>query len=145
MLVLLLPDQVMHYWNLIKDGLVQTLPPYVTNSPHKIEEMMMGFILGKAQCWVYVSEGPKVKVIMVTRNIHDDFTDSDILEITSLVSEDKVTGEEWIDGFETLRKYAKGRKCDKIVFYTDNELILKITKKLGFNPTYIYSEYKLEN
>lgn len=143
MLVMLMPDQIMKYWYLVREGLEETLPPYVTNSPNKMEDIQMGLLIGKAQCWLFISEEPTVKCVVITRTIQDDLTDSAIFEITSLRSFHKILGEEWIEGFETLRKYATGRGCSKIVFYSDNELMLKITSKLGFKPTYVYSEYLL--
>ncbi len=143
MLVMLMPDQVMRYWDLVKEGLEETLPPYVTNSPNKMEDIQMGLLIGKAQCWLFINNEPTVKCVVITRTIHDDLTDSEIFEITSLRSFNKILGEEWVEGFETIKKYAYGCKCDKIVFYSDNEIMLKITGKLGFKPTYVYSEYLL--
>ena len=144
MLVQLLPDQVMHYWDLVKEALENTLPPYVTDSDKKMEEMQMSFLMCKAVFWIYVNSEPRVIFCLTTRVIEDEFTGSRSLEITSIFSYSKIMGEEWIDGLETIKKYAKGKNCTKIIAYTDEPLVIKITQKLGFEAKYTFIEYLLE-
>jgi len=144
MLVLLLPNQVMHYWDIIKEGIEGTLPPYVVHNEETMENVQMAFLLGSAQCWVYVDKTPKVKCVLTTKVVYDSFTGSQVFEIATMYAFYTITGDEWIEGFTTLSKYAIGRKCKKMIFYTNEEKLLLISRKFGFIPSYVYSELVLQ-
>ena len=138
MLVKMMPEQVMHYWDNIKEALKGTLPPYVTDSPDKMMKIQAGFLGELVQCWVSVNDKPDVVGFVVTRVLYDDFTDSTNLLIISIYTFEKSTKEDWLGGFETIRKFAKGRGCDKIIAYTNEDKILKVVEMFGGVAEYTF-------
>lgn len=121
----------MEYWDLIKEGIDATLPPYVTNDPKRMESVQMGLLGSLAQCWVYVDDTPSVIGFVLSRIVYDDFTDSTNLLIISIYGFKPVTGEAWVDGFETIRRFGVGKGCEKIIAYTNENKVKRIVERFG--------------
>ena len=96
----------------------------------------MSLLEGTAQCWVEYEEENgvnKVYGFLVTTFISDIISGTNNLLIYSLFSSRPITDDIWIKGLQTVRKYAKANKCEKIVAYSNVERIVEVVGMLGGN------------
>lgn len=131
MLVKLLPEQVMNYWDLIKEGIEACESSVNSYEPMDMESVQAHLLGGVIHCWVSVNKKPKVVAFVITKIVHSDFTNNASLLILAIYAFEKTTGSDWVEGFETLKKFALSRGCKKIIGYTINDKVLKIVDKFG--------------
>ena len=143
MLIHLMPEQVMDYWDILKEGVMETLPSHVTRDDEKMVNVQMSLLGGTSQCWVNMTEEKKINASVITRVIYDDMVDMNILILVSIFGFDKISGEDWVAGYSTLSEFAKLRKCESIAGYSNHPVILKIAEKLGAKLEYTYITLKL--
>jgi len=137
MLIKLLQDQISQHWDIIKQAVEYSLNPVVGESPEKMNNIFMALLDGSMDCWVAVegAEGEKIVGNIVTKVNHDDASGTSSLLIYSIYAEGS-TEKVWLDGYETLRKYAVIRGCTRIVGFTDNTGMIKLVNRLGGEARY---------
>ena len=134
MLTKLLPDQISNFWDIIKYSVEESLPPIVGDHPDRLNRILSSLLCGKSECWASYNRqdsGTKFEGIVLTKMLYDDASDTRNLLIYCLYGYEDVNKESWLDGIKALAKYAKSKKCNQIIAYTEYDYIINIVKSLG--------------
>jgi len=132
MLVRLLPEQISHRWDTIKEAISRALPPTVNGGPKTFNNILEDLLNGEKQCWVSQRRGDhKIDAVVTTQIQVDNDSEEKTLLIYSVSSFDKLSGESWVEGFEGLRKYALSEECAAITGFTNVDKVVQIVEKLG--------------
>jgi len=137
MLVRLLPEQISFRWNIIKEAIAGASPPYAGISQEAMNNTLMSLLNGSLQCWISVVDG-KVDAILTTCIEEDIHSKTRNLLIYSLYGMRKISGRSWIEGFEALKKYALGERCEAIIAITKEDVVVKVFEKLGGSVKWRY-------
>lgn len=138
MLLLLMPEQVSAYWEDIKDGMSRALPP---GAPDRDQRLLAKILQGLVQVWVSYQKGEEGAVVdgaVLTTVVEDHVHDSRSLLLYALWAISETHPATWQEGLEALRKYATGRRCNRLTGYIGDETMLEIAKGLGFDTTYTF-------
>jgi len=134
MLVMLLPGQIPDRWEMIKFGVERALLPTVDVTPEVINNILMSLLDGSAQCWVeYRVEGEKSIVygLLITTVTEDFLSGTRNLLIYALFGTRPIDDIIWVEGLETLTKFARFNRCKKVTAYSNVERIEEIVESLG--------------
>lgn len=148
MLIKLLPDQISNFWDIIKYGIQQSLPPVAGEGPDKMNKIFTSLLSGKAQCWASyenTNNGKRFEGIVVTRILYDDVSDTRSLLVYCLYGYDRIDNKSWRDGLKVLIKWAASRNCNRIIAYTSVPEILKLVQRLGGSTEYRFISIPLMN
>lgn len=137
MLIRLLPEQIAFRWNIVKKAIVEASPPYADTSHEAMNNVLMSLLNGSLQCWISVMEG-KTDAIVTTCIEEDIHSKTKNLLIYSLYGLEKLTGRSWIEGLETLKKYALGEGCEAIIAITKEEKIARVVERFGGDASWRY-------
>ncbi len=146
MLIRLLPEQASRYWGDIKMAVEKSLPPIVGMQVDRMNNILTSVLSGLTTVWVSTEQRPEGNVItgiVLTKFIHDDASGTKSLLIYCLYGYGDGKLESWESGFETLRTFAKGNGCHRIIAYTDVPSIIKYVEKLGMDTKYRLLSYSL--
>lgn len=143
MLQRLTNDDVVKRWSVIKEGIMRSLPPTVPLSEDSISGILSSLISGRLQCWIENGE-EEIKGLVLTGVMEDEFAGIRNLLIFSIYSNRTSSPEDWRDGINTLKAYAKGRGCYKIIAFTDREIVESIVLKLGGQVSRVLVEFDLD-
>lgn len=140
------PEQVSKFWDIIRYGIEQSLPPIATNDEDKMAYLLSCALSGKVDVWAsYVKEDEKIKFegIVVTRLLYDDVSNTRNLLIYCLYGYTLVDKNSWFDGIEVLIKYARSLNCHQIIAYSKSPNVIKIASKLGANTDYTLISFNI--
>jgi len=146
MITKLLPEQVSHFWDIIKYAIEQSLPPIVSEHPDKMNRILSSLLCNKTDCWVIYekSDDPsKFEGIMLTRILYDDSSDTRNLLIYCIYGYELISNKSWAEGIKSLFKYAKGKNCNQIIAYSELPHIIKVAKKLGAEAKYTFISFDI--
>ena len=131
MLVKLTPDQVASYWDALRPMIEAALPPISSGDNEKrMNHVLARLLSDNLHCWVVQREGQIFGVGTV--GIQEDPASGgrDLL-LYSVYAAHGATGEDWLDAFETIRKWALSKGCERYVGYTTNPEMIKVLEKFG--------------
>lgn len=146
MLTRLLPEQVSAFWDIIKFGIEESVPPIVGESPDRLNRILSSILSDKTQCWAsYRREGEDLifEGICLTKIIFDDTSDTKNLLIYSVYGYNKGVEESWMEAFLSVAKYAVAQKCTQIVTYTTVPYLIEKAKKYGANTDYTFIVFNI--
>lgn len=137
MLVRLLPDDIEKRWPNLKDAILASLPSYVNNEDEdSINRLLFALLDGTLQCWIlveYENKESKIRAVLTTTITVDDLSGTRNLLIYSLTSFEQLTQDILMDGYSSLREFAKSNKCFKITAFTDIPRVIEMVKSVGGN------------
>ena len=146
MITRLLPEQISHFWDVIKYAVEQSLPPTVGEHPDKMNRILAAALSGKIDVWASYTKnesGNKLEAIVLTKILYDDVSGTKNLLIYCLYGYSKISTESWKDGLATFAKFAKSRGCSQIVAYTDVPRIVKLVNSLGGESKYTFISFDI--
>ena len=135
MLVRLLESQISSHWEEIKYGIEAALPPVVNGSEDRMNNILESLLIGQLVCWVSMND-KTMDGILTTEVLYDAASKTKSLLIYSVYAFTHTVPDTWISGVETLRKYALGEGCSRIVGYSNVEQVLNIVEKFGGDTSY---------
>jgi len=144
----MLPEQVARFWDVIKYGIEQSLPPISGEHPDKMNRVLSSLMSGRLICWAayYIDGEQRVfEGIMVTTITYDMVSDTKSLLIYCLFGYGQVTDQTWLDGLRALTKYGKSKGCTTVSAYTDLDHMVKMTKALGGSSDWHYCTFDVDN
>ena len=134
MLVRLTPEQISQFWDVVKYAL-ENSPPLTTevNYDSWINEILTSAMSGNIEVWASYrkDEGAKFEGVALTSFEVDRFIKKRSLLIYYVFTFRDTIKETWIEGLKTLAKYAKSRKCSRIVAYSNVPEMIETCRKLG--------------
>jgi len=133
MLIKLTPGQVPDYWEMIKAGLQESLPPFVTADEGVFTSIMAHLVTDHMQVFLVVDDETQEKVyaVAVTTITRDVGSDTRTLLLYSLHGQEKVQPELWASSLVYLKRFAEAHGCTQITAYTDIPEVVKLARKLG--------------
>ena len=146
MITRLLPEQISHFWDVIKYAVEQSLPPTVGEHPDKMNRILAAALSGKIDVWASYTKdesGNKLEAIVLTKILYDDVSGTKNLLIYCLYGYSKISTESWKDGLVTFAKFAKSRGCSQIIAYTDVPRIVKLVNSLGGESKYTFISFDI--
>ena len=134
MLVRLLPDDIEKGWNVISKALEESVPDHVKVDDIGLSNILYALLEDKLQCWLISDSDFKengMHGILTTLSVVDPPSGTRNLLIYSLLAYRRITKELLMDGYATLREYARGKGCFKIIAYTDVQSIENMVLAMG--------------
>jgi len=134
-LVKLFPDQIAERWDFIKPAIDGSLPMIADDeSPDRMNNILESLLLDQTQCWISSNKG-KVNAVVTTKIAFDDTTKTSSLLLYSVYSFGETVRKDWIEAFGTLSKFAESKECSRLIAYTDNEDLIRLSERLGGQST----------
>lgn len=145
MLTKLLPEQIAKFWPIIKYAVEESLPPLAKDHPDKMSRILSSALSGSIDVWVAYTRGDKIKVegIILTTFTHDEVSGTKSMLIYCLYGYEVISGSSWIEGIKSLKKYAKSKKCSRIIAYSSNSNVIEIARRLGANAEYTFLSFDI--
>ena len=133
MLIKLLPDQITRFWETIEFCLKETFPTYREKEINNLLESMLS---QKMTCWLVVEQKeekryPEGIILTCFGNDLNGSKNMIIYMLYIFAESDKVPFDIWVEGFETLVKFARSRKCNSIVAFSNVDSVIKKAKMLS--------------
>ena len=136
MLLRMMPDQIPHYWDEIKEGILMAVPHGV---PDRTSKILNKLLLNTAQFWLSYhrkNNKPEVDAGIITVLVDDQVHDTKNLDIYAIWPIARIPGSSWIEGFEALQKYAKKKGCNRVIGRSNIKSIVELVKRLGGQAEY---------
>jgi len=150
-LLKLFNDQITRYWENIREMLEASAPPLVGDNPGAVNQIMENILLGKMQCWVlYEQKGdvkaPEIRIyaMLVTQIWHEPGSFTKNLLIYALYGYSFVPEELWKSGLESLKRWAKKKKCYAIVAFTQVPRVADLVKMLGGDTSTTFLKLEID-
>jgi hypothetical protein len=142
MLVKILPETVNRSWDLLKRVLVNCAMPLSKLDDEGLVRVFEKLLSGKVTCWYGYSD-EKVNTVVLTEILDDQPSGTRNLMVIAVSIIEKVDPKDYVDMFETLRKYAEGLGCANVFCYTSNEKLGKLFDTYGANTSYKLVKFEL--
>jgi hypothetical protein len=126
-------DQVERYWDELAPVIVPVLGPEVAQDWDLRTNVLQALIQNRMQVWVmYRGNGDEWRrvAIATTRIVTDYLVEQSTLYITSLYGFERIEAEGWQSGFATLREYARGAGCVKMLAHTESDRVMELAEVL---------------
>ena len=143
----MLPEQISAFWDVIKYGIEQSHPPTTGDHPDKMNRILSALLIGMLMCWAGYERGEKAnrfEGIMVTDIVYDGGSDTRSLLIYSVFGYDSISAKTWQEGLQVLVKYARSKKCSKIIAYTKIPHMVKVTNQLGGDASWTFCSFDVK-
>ena len=132
MLLKLTPEQVVDYWDDIKELVKESLPPTAEKSDRAMNRILEAMLIGIIDAWVsFRKENKEIVAIVTTTVVNDTISRSKTLLLYTTTTLKQSRAEDWREGFAAVAKYAKKLNCHTVACYTTNPEIRKIASKFG--------------
>lgn len=106
-----------------------------TGASPKLRTLLLHALLrNEMQAWmVYrVQDGERRRMALATTRVKfDPATETRNLVVVSLYGYERMEEAGWRAGLSTLKEYAKGAGCDKLVAYADSDRVMELVDMLG--------------
>lgn len=139
MLIKLTADQISKYWTEIKASIEVIIPTVVGEDQQvRYNNLLMALLRDDMQAWVGLGKKTqRVEGLVITQVLNDHIGQVNSLLVYCVYAEQS-DDRTWFEGTETLAKYAVGRKCTRIIGYTDRPGIKKFVERLGGDAKYTF-------
>jgi len=132
MFVRSLSTQIPYFWDAIKFGASKTAELSGSRLQLYLEDLLIALLDGRAQCFIRMDKDKmRLQTVGISRINYNKVTGEKNLNIESLYAFEKSSLEEWMNDFETFKKFAKQINCERITAYTSNPRILALADKVG--------------
>jgi len=147
MLVRLIPEQISELWDMIKYAL-ENSPPLTTevNYDSWINNILTQAMNGSIEVWAsYRKEDGNAKFegVVLTSFEIDKFIKKRSLLIYYVFAFRDTIKETWVEGLKVLAKYAKSRKCTRVVAYSNVPEMIETAKKLGGDTSVTFISFDI--
>ena len=139
MLVKLLPEQIASNWDFLKTCIVEDVPLERGSRINRNANMLNLLLIDEMQCWVDArthEDKTEIRAVVITQFYGDNVSGNRNMLIYSLVGLNNAFDfKSWQKGLLVLLKYARGKGCNQVLAYSDNESVLTFVKRLGANTS----------
>lgn len=147
MLVKMTPEQVSTFWDDIGPCIEQALPPATDAPEARLNKILESLLLGVAECWASYEVADRFILhgVVITTVRTDELLGYKTLLIYAVYGSGVSTRKHWEEGYECLRKYAKGMGCTSMTAFSKVPQICKMVKALGGDTSYRYIVLPIAN
>lgn len=141
MLVQLLPEQIANNWHLLVDGIKKGLQPLGVIEEGQLNDILETALTGQLQVWLLadtVEDGYKIKGIVTTCITIDPILGTRNLLMYSVYGIETLHMKLWVDGLNTLKKFAQEEGCKGVSAFSNVPDVVKILGLLGANTSWYY-------
>jgi hypothetical protein len=138
MLVQLPPDQISKHWEIIRYSIEQAFPP--STAAIDMTAILTHALGGNLHVWAGLdNESGTIIAIMTTTIVSDIGSHAPDLLLYSMYGiGDSIKRDNWLDGFETLKKFATSKGCKRLTAFTASDAIKKLVKWFGGDVSNTY-------
>jgi len=133
MLVKLEVDQALKRWDVIKPAIILAQPVGTVWDAAAEARLVEAVSMGALIVWAEQDAQGIVQGIVTTLITEDIASGTKGLLVYSTTAFNKLSGETWREGIETVCRYAQAKGCKKLMAYTSNPTMLHIAEKFGMN------------
>lgn len=142
-LLKLLPYQISERWDWVWSTIEPALPTFsnIRQNYERENNVLAALLGGKLEYLLFlVDDGNevKIKVAMTVAVIETIDESGKQLLIYSIYGLRMASKEEWLEGFELLKKYAMSKHCVSIVAYTNLKSVAEMVRRLGGNADFTF-------
>jgi hypothetical protein len=139
MLVKLLPDQISRFWPYIKYALEQSVPLDILKKNDKMNNILESLLFDGMHAWLEIDqERLEVLGCLVTTIWNDESSKTKALRLYSVFSYDDLPPQTWAEGFHTLSEFARGKGCEFIDAFSENEGVIRLARRFGGDTRFTY-------
>ena len=131
MLVILLPEQVMQYWDEVKYYIEAALPVHKQRC-YDMQKVLMHVLGGVLLVAFLTDRQKKIIAVFSITIVRDNVTAVNNMEIMTGYALRQLEKEEIYSMMRTLKGLAREKKCGNIIFYTDIEDTIKSFEEGGW-------------
>lgn len=147
MLIRLIPEQVSQLWDAIKYAL-ENSPPLTADVSYDswINNILTSAMDGSIEVWASYrrdNSGAKFEGLALTSFEVDRFIKKRSLLIYYVFTFTLAPESSWLEALRTLAKYAKSRKCSRVVAYSNVPEMISIAKKLGADTSVTFISFNV--
>lgn len=140
MLIKLLPDQVEKHWDYIAYAVQKGLENV---SSVELNHVLQTIYENKMQVWLS-SNKSNVQGIALTTLEADPALKRKSFVLYLFYRFSWMDKNDWFDGLDTLKAYAKSIGCDRVIAYTESPEVLKLAQAMGGALKRYTIEFKAE-
>ena len=148
MLVRLIPEQISQFWDVIKYALDNSPPiPIEVRDENWINNILTQSMNGSIEIWAsYNKDEDNINFegFVITSFEIDKFVKQKSLLIYYVFAFRDTGIDTWVEGLKVLSKYAKSRRCSRVLAYSNVKEIISISEKLGGNVDTTFITFNLE-
>ena len=129
---------VAKHWDLIKGSISEAFPPTCVPDEKGMLSVLQQILAGGMQVWACLRNRYPVEAValLTTYIATEPITGTKSLLLFSLYAWEPLQRQDYLDGFETMKKYALSEGCTNISYYTANSLFSKLAQEVGFNTQF---------
>lgn len=142
MLARLTKEQISAYWPIFKEALDTIDLPITRGDLNKRNKRILrGLLADELICWAIIRYDEESKVEFHGFFITGKIEELSGFEVLTLLfyyrfPDSDLTGKEFMDAWESLLEFAKGRGFNAIVAYSNVESVINLAKKMGADSSF---------
>ena len=146
MIIKLLPEQVVKFWDMLRYAIAETFMPRNSCTNEHLRYILAGLLSGKIQCWMAFKdvEGQRKFIGFVVTRIGSDPAIGELtLFIDSIYAFQTVPEEIMFSCQSILERFAVKNNCKAIAAMTEADRIATLAKRNGYSQRfYLYKEVR---
>jgi hypothetical protein len=112
--------------------------------PADLSEALNSLYNGRLTCWISGSKNGGINGLVLTSVSEDDIVKKRSLVIYFAYRFGPTAGSEWINGVNTLKRYAKSIGCCRVVAHPDEPEVAKLCESLGGRITNYFVQFDVD-
>lgn len=143
-------DQIADCWDLIKEGIEETVPyPIAGRHRYRESNILTSLLSGGMECWMsYERDEENETILLYSISLltiyTDECTGNRALNLFAHLVYRDIPPDMWQEFFESVKKYAKSQKCHSVVSTTDRPEIVQLANELGIDTSFTLLYLPLE-
>ncbi len=133
--VRLQPENLKHVWDVVRYGVIRSVPPHVPRSQETARSILRNLIAGKAQCWVLFDQDEEsrknIHAALVTAVETESLSGARIMVIWAVYAYRVTPGEGWELVRKALVDFARAQGCTSIMGTSSNPRVIALAEQMG--------------
>ena len=144
MLIQLLKVDIPNWWNVLAPMIEQSLPTWTDNHPSTMTNILHSLMLGTLKAWVITDKEQKTLYgLGTTEMAYDEHSGERNLIIYTLFASERVGLKMWLEAFNTISEYAKGKGCKNVSAFSNVPAAIKLAERLGVSTETRYMQWEV--
>lgn len=138
MLLAMLPSQVASNWEKIKGHIHKNAPVMTSDGYVDYNKVLEAILGGRMQLWASSPDGATVNGFCITEVQYNYFSGKRSLHLYAIFGrpDRRITRQEWLDAYETIRAFAKAKGCERITGFSNHPSLVKLAERLGLDTSW---------